>query len=119
MLSWLRHLSIAGKVGGAVGAIMGAVVGIAAAWPYIDPYLVAHRGYVINKVDTVQTPINELLIWKFEDAKNKAASEQADWSIKLPKESDPQTRVMIERRIDQLKVEQRQIDDRIDKLRGR
>lgn len=118
MLEWWKRMSHFGKVCGIIAAASGALVGAVKAYPLIEPYLLAHRGYVMEHVGGVQTNVNDLLVWRFEDAKNKARSEQADWTIKLQKEQDPQTRGMIQRRIEHLGEEQHTLDERIKKLKG-
>lgn len=106
------------KMAAGVVAITGAIVGVAKAWPYVEPYLLAHRGYVIEHIGGVQATTNELLIWKFEDAKSRSKADMEGWTIQMQKENDPQTRTLIQRRIEQLNVEQQQYDQRIRALRG-
>lgn len=103
---------------GTVAAGFGAITATATAWPYVEPYLVAHRGYVLDKVGGVQTTVNEVLLWKAEDTKNKIKADIGGWNIQKQKETDPETRRMIEQRIEQLNGEQNQVDDRIRKLKG-
>jgi hypothetical protein len=103
---------------GAIAAAFGAITAAHTAWPIVDPYVLAHRGYVVEQVGGVQATTNELLMWKSEDTKNKIQSEISGWTIQLQKEPDPQTRSLIQQRVRQLDVEQQQIDERIRKLRG-
>lgn len=105
-------------IGGCIAAVFGAITATNAAWPIVGPFAPAHRGYVTEKVGDVQTTTNELLLWKFEDSKNKITADQEGWKIQITKETDPQTKGMIQRRIDQLDNDQRQVDDRIRKLKG-
>lgn len=119
MLNWWRHLSRVGKIAGMVGAITGAIVGVAAAWPIIHWVVPAHRGYVIEQVGGVQATTNELLIWKFEDDKGRKRSEAANWNIQMQKEQDPQTRTLIQQRIEQLQRDQAEIEVRIKRIQGR
>ena len=104
--------------GGCVAAVFGAITATSAAWPIVGQFAPAHRGYVIEQVGGVQATTNELLIWKFEDAKNKITADQEGWKIQITKETDPQTKTMIQRRIEQLDTDQRQVDERIRKLKG-
>lgn len=106
-------------IGGTIAAVFGAITAAHTAWPIVDPYLLAHRGYVIEKVGDVQATTNELLIWKFEDKKNQIASDIAGWTIQMQKEADPQTKKLIEQRIKQLGSDQTQIDERIRKIKGK
>lgn len=109
-------------IAGGIAAIMGAVTATNSAWPILEPsvpVLRYHmRDYVLEKVGGVQTTTNELLLWKFEDGKAKLRADAEGWTIQLQKEQDPRTRALIEQRVQQLQVEQRQIDERIQKLRG-
>ena len=103
---------------GTAAAIFSLITAAHTAWPIVDPYLLAHRGYVIQQVGGVQATTNELLLWKFEDTKNKLKADADGWTIQLQKEQDPQTRGLIQQRVQQLGVEQKQIDDRIKQLKG-
>lgn len=118
MLQWWQRLSRLAKIAGVVAAISGAIVSVAAAWPLVEWAFPAHRGLLYEKVGGVQATTNELLIWKFEDNKSRLKAESGGWAIQLQKETDPQTRSLIQQRIDQLDREQRDVDGRINKLRG-
>lgn len=100
----------------AIGLGTGAIVGVAQAWPLIEPWMVAHRGYVTSQVSVVQATTNDLLRWKLEDAKSKLQADREGWAIQLQKENDPQTKVLIEKRIEQLKADERQNNERLGKL---
>ena len=106
-------------VGGSIAAVFGAITAAHTAWPFVDPYVPAHRGYVVEKVGDVQTTTNELLRWKFEDTRSRLQSEYDGWTIQLQKEQEPQTRSLIESRIKQLDKDKKQIDERIEKLPGK
>lgn len=102
-----------------VAALAGAITASAAAWPLVEPYLFAHRGYVLQQVGEVRAPVNEILIWKFEDAKNAIRKETADWNVRLAKETDPTTRELMQRRVEQLSRDQEELDNRLRGLRGK
>lgn len=114
---WWKRLSHVAKVAGAVGAITGAIVGIAAAWPIIEFMAPAHRGYVVEQIGGVRTTTNELLIWKFEDTRDRKKSEASSWNIQVQKETDQNQRALIQQRIEQLTNEQKVLDERIQRLR--
>lgn len=116
MLNWFHNLGRWAKVATMVSAFTGAIIGTAAAWPIIEWMVPVHRGLLYHEISDVKVPINELLIWKFEDAKKKAEGEASDWTIKLQKEDDPDTRRMIQKRINELKKDQDVSDERIKKL---
>ena len=46
MIAWWSKLSLAIKLVGYIGVITAAIVSTATAWPYLEPYWYAHRGYV-------------------------------------------------------------------------
>jgi hypothetical protein len=106
------------KLAGAVVAITGAIVGVAKAWPYVEPYLLAHRGYVLEQVGGVTATTNELLIWKSEDSQERIKSEISGWAIQLQKESDPQQKHLIEQRLRELNDAAKRHQERINRLRG-
>lgn len=110
---------IVGVFAASVAAFFGAITAISSAWPVVEPYVLAHRGYVHEQVGGVQTTTNELLIWKFEDIRNRAKAEADSWRIQLQKEPNGSTRDLIERRIEALEGEQREASDRIRTLRDR
>lgn len=103
---------------GGISLVGGAITAVHAAWPIVDPYVLAHRGYVVEKIGGVQTTTNELLQWKFEDTKAKLRADADGWNIQMQKENDPQTKTLIQKQIQQLNVEQQNIDERIRKLKG-
>ncbi len=105
-------------VAGTIAAVFGAITAAHTAWPIVDPYILAHRGFVIEKVGGVQATTNELLLWKVEDTKAKLKADADGWAIQLQKEQDPQTKRLIEQRIQQINVDQQQMDERIRKLKG-
>ena len=112
MLGWWRKFSHLGKFSSVVVAISGAIVGVAAAWPIVEWAIPAHRGYVLEHVGDVRTTTNELLLWKAEDTKNKIKSDREGWAIQIQKEQDPQTRNLIQNRIQQLDADHAQVDER-------
>ena len=105
--------------GGTITAIFTVITAAHTAWPIVDPYVPAHRGYVVEKVGDVQTTTNELLRWKFEDTRAKLRADAEGWTIQLQKEQDPQTRSLIQQRVQQLTVEQKQLDERLQKLENK
>ena len=104
--------------GGAIAAIFGAITAAHTAWPIVDPYMLAHRGYVLEKIGGVQATTNELLIWKSEDSLAKLRADSEGWKIQLQKETDEQTKRLIQNRIQQLNADQQQVEERIRKLKG-
>lgn len=102
----------------AVAAIFGAVTAVHTAWPLVDPYVLAHRGYVIEKIGGVQATTNDLLMWKFEDNRDRAKADIEDKRILLQKENDPQIKALIQQNIESAAQKMREYDTRINKLKG-
>ena len=103
---------------GAFASIFGLITAAHTAWPIVDPYVLAHRGYVLEKIGGVQATTNDLLIWKFEDNRDRAKADVEDKRILLQKEDNPQIRALIQQNIDSSSQKQKEYDDRIRKLRG-
>lgn len=101
---------------GAVAAVSGAITATAKAWPLIEPYMIAHRGYVIEHVGSTDAKVNELLKYQAEDKKDKILAERSSWAIQKQKESDPATQGLIQQRLDQLDQEEHRINQRIQTL---
>lgn len=106
-------------VAGTVAAIFGAITAVSSAWPTVDPYFLAHRGYVVEKVGGVQQNVNELLVWKTEDAKARNNAEYEAWTIQLQREQDPQAKALIQQRLLTIQREQQQLDERINSIKSR
>lgn len=52
IIDFWKSIPKVGRIAGVVTAVSGAIVGTAQAWPYIEPFIVAHRGYVTHRVDS-------------------------------------------------------------------
>jgi hypothetical protein len=99
------------KIAALVVGMMAATATVVAAWP--QRYWVAHRGYVDDVVDQRIAPIvptvKELTKWRIEDSIAKLDSEIANWQIKLPTETDGQTRQMIQNRITEITAKETEL----------
>ena len=89
------------------GVIVGLMIGTATlVTMYPQRLWIAHRGYVDDVVAEHVSPIlptiNELTRWRIEDSVSKLDSEIANWQIKLPTETDPQTIRMMQGRISEI-----------------
>jgi hypothetical protein len=129
MFTWWRNLTRIGKAAAAIGAVCGAIVGVSTAWAYVEWAVPAHRALLrytaqevkaeaMKKIAEQQMTTNELLIWKSEDMKAKAQEQMAGWNIQLQKEQDPQVKYLINQNIERLKVEARDAEDRIRRLKS-
>ena len=97
-------------------ALIAAFGGAIKVWPEVEPLMPAHRGYVVEQVGEYRPTINQLLKWRAQDAKQRVDQEFTQWEVKLKTESDPQTRQLIERRLQQLQQNRADIDLQIKQL---
>jgi uncharacterized protein (DUF3084 family) len=100
------------------------IIGLSGAikgWPDIEPYIPAHRGFVIERVQKVDKDIkpviNQLLLGdmqrelrRLERDLAEADKEKAQWLIKLPTEPDADTRVMIQKRVNQIEMDKAKLE---------
>lgn len=98
-------------------------------WPEIEPYMPAHRHWVIERVQAVDKDIkpviNQLLLGdmqrelrRLERDEAEADKEKAQWLIKLPTEPDADTRVMIQKRINQIEQDKLKLEAEKAKVNG-
>lgn len=122
-----RRLMYWGKLVGMIGVTAGAIVSAAAAWPLIEPYLAAHRGYVryvagevSNGASTAQSEsrkvIRDLQVEQAEGKRDAAAGDLVKWEIELGKTSNDQTRALIEKQMRELTVTKHRLDSQIETL---
>jgi hypothetical protein len=118
MLAWWRQISRFGKIGGVVGALSGAVVGVAGAWPFLEPYMVAHRGYVIDRTREDITPLKQMVIEiqidRNHDRRERLLGEVEKRELELQSEQAkalPQYRELVQQRVDRVKKELKTLDD--------
>lgn len=109
---WSRLLRL-GKIAGVVGAIFGAIASGAIAWPHIEPWLAAHRGYVREVSAAVSTELKEaqdkgysaLRDLQVETANGKLDQTEdniAKWNVELNKAADDQAKQLIQGQIRKL-----------------
>jgi uncharacterized protein (DUF3084 family) len=95
--------------------------GVIRGWSDIDPFLPAHRGYVIQRVQAVDKDIkpviNQLLLGdmqrelrRLDRDQAEADKEKAQWLIKQPTEPDADTRNMIQKRINQIDLDKAKLE---------
>lgn len=100
-------------VAGTIAALAGAVTAAHKAWPLVEPAVPAHRGYVVQQISDVRQTANQLLIWKFEDAKERAERDAASAEILLRKERDEEVQKLIRRQIEDSQRRAREYEQRI------
>jgi len=109
---------------GIVATIAGSVTGVSAAWPILEPMLLAHRGYVRVVADDVkhewkvaqqtQTSIlRDLQIEATEGKKSSANNALANWKLEKLKTKDPVTTNLIEQQIGQKEAEIERLNDQL------
>lgn len=122
-----RRLMYWGKLVGIIGVTAGAIVSAAAAWPLIEPYLVAHRGYVRHVSDSVSNNssaaqsesrkvIRDLQVEQAEGKRDQADEALFKWKVELNKAADDQTRQLIFERLRELENTKRKLGDQIETL---
>lgn len=127
MLEWWQRLSNFGKVCGVVAAITSAIVGIAAAVPIVEPYMVAHRGFVRDSISfsaqanvlsqtESQRTIRDLQIEQAEGKREAVQDALLKWAVEANKTTDTQTKQLIAERLRELAISKRMLDSQIDTL---
>jgi len=107
-----------------ISALGGAVKAI----PDLKPYIFVQKWYVDGEISDwhktqmqytdqriaeYKPVVTQILKWHADDRKAAIEKEQAEWRIKLPTESDPQTKVMIQNRLNQLDNEKLKVDEQM------
>ena len=106
-------------------ALSGAIKG----WPTIDPYMPALKYQVQATVDDVKKELRPIVnqlqlgdygreLRRLERDKSEAEKEKAAWLIKLQAETDPATKTMIERRINQIDQDKIRLDGERVRVQG-
>lgn len=100
-----------------LGALFTTVVSGAAAWPHIEPWLAAHRGYVRdvsieldNKTQMTLLPmqrsIRDATVARLEERQNVIENDIARWELQLAKATDDIEKLRIGGSLRALKREQ-------------
>ncbi len=104
--------------------IISAAGGAARSWPDIEPYTYAQKKYVnerLAQLKSEQQPILDELKQgrreRLEDQQSRVEQEKSNWQIKLPTETDQQTRGMIQERLNKLEKEKAVIDKKLEGLK--
>lgn len=98
------------------GAFFTTIVSGAAAWPHIEPWLAAHRGYVREvgaeldaKTQTILLPmqrsIRDATVARLEERQNVIENDLARWELLLPKATDDIEKLRIGESVRTLKRE--------------
>lgn len=123
---WSKLMRI-GKIAGIVGALTGAVVGAAAAWPILEPYLAAHRGYVRfiameatgkYQADQLESRrvVRDIQVEQADGKREQTEEAIFKWQLELAKAPDEQARQLISNRIRELQNTKAKLINQIDTL---
>jgi len=108
-------------VAGGVAAIAAAITALPKATDVVEPFSPAHRGYVRDTARQQLEPLSRdtdvLLRWKLEDQRTRAKQEEGGWSVQLQREKDPTAKTLIQQQLDRSIAEQKQIEERLQKLK--
>jgi hypothetical protein len=117
MFGWFHRLSFTVKIIGFIGVVATALVSVAQAWPYVEPYVYAHRGYVryyddehmhqmLQRVIKVQIEQNrERRQHLLDEVKQRESELQSD-----PAGQFPQYKAMLQERVDWMKSNLKKLD---------
>ena len=116
VVNWYGGLSRLTKIATGIGAVLGAVVAFAQAAPVVEPYWIAHRGYVREHA----APLSDHAILVrvqlrqnyerrqrlIDEAAKRELELQSDQAKQLPQYKD-----LVQNRVDRLKEELKRLDD--------
>jgi len=104
-------------IGSGIIAIGGAATIVITVVPMVEPWWVATRAHVSEKINPIDQKTDVLMYWKLDDQKNIAKREEGGWTIQLQKESDPKQKELIQKQIDRAVADQRKYDERVKQLK--
>jgi len=113
MIIWKRFSHL-GKMAGVFAGISGAIVGTATAWPFIEPYVLAHRGYVVDRNSAVVARIIKIQLDRNHDRRERLLGEVEKRELELQSDQArqlPQYRELVQQRVDRVKRELKEIED--------
>jgi len=121
--NYWRKLSRTVKIISYIGVISGAVVSTATAWPYVEPYWYAHRGYVRQYDDAHITALIKRLIEvqlvQDRDRRQQLLDEAAKRELELQSDQAkqlPQYRALVQDRVDRVKSELKTLEEQDNSL---
>ena len=98
----------------AVSAITGAIVGVAKAAPIVEPWWIAHRGYVRDREAPLLDRIIEVQLNQNADKRQRLLDEVPKRELELQSEQAqklPQYRALVQSRVDRVKSELKTLDE--------
>lgn len=124
---WIKHGNRIKWIAAVVAATTSAIIGVAKSWEYVEPKLLAHRGYVreisddskkeyqssegqlLLKLNALLSAQKDSQIEQAEGKRDAAKEAKAKWTAEVSKTQDPVTRNLYDQHINEL-------DATIDKL---
>ena len=104
--------------------LISAAGGAVRSWPDLEPYTYAQKKYVNERLAQLraeQKPILDEIKEgrkdRLEDQQSRVEQEKSNWQIKLPTETDQQTRSMIQERLNKLDKEHAVIQKKLEGLK--
>jgi hypothetical protein len=117
-INWWMSLNRTVKIIGAVGVISGAVYSVAQAWPLVEPFWYAHRGYVRwyddEHLSNVLHRLNKIQLVQDEDRRQRLLDEAAKREIELQGDQAkqlPQYRDLVQDRVNRIKSELKTLEE--------
>lgn len=109
---------------GILATIAGSITAVSAAWPIVEPVLVAHRGYVRDQArdlnqqwkvaqQTQTSILRDLQIEATEGKKSSANNALANWKLEKLKTRDPVTTTLIEQQISEKEAEVEKLNQQL------
>lgn len=108
-----------GKVMGVASVTFGSIVGFATAFPYVEPYLAAHRGYVREQRSPLLERIIEVQLQQNDNRTERLVEKSKQYELELQSDQAkalPQYRALVQDRVDRIKHELKTIDEKNNSL---
>lgn len=106
-----------------IGIASGAIVSVASAWPIVEPFWYAHRGYVrsynADRIDPVIKRLVQVQVQLNDDRRQHLLDEAAKRDLELQSDQAkqlPQYKALVQQRVDRIKTELKTIDEQNNSL---
>jgi hypothetical protein len=120
---WWHNLSRTVKIVGYVGVTSGAIVSAAQAWPLVEPYWYAHRGYVRSYDGSQVVPllkrIIEVQLVQDRERRQQLLDEVAKRSLELQSDlakQAPEYKALVQERVNRISEELKTLDEQDNSL---
>lgn len=109
-----RGLSRTVKIIGYVGVVSGAIVSAATAFPIVEPWIVAHRGYVRSENTPLLHRVIEIQLQANENRRERLINDMKRYETELQSDQVkqlPQYRDLVQQQVERASQEIRTIDE--------